>query len=559
MARRIRWQLLIAAASALLVLGLMSYLAVTITSVAQPLSGGGYVEASTAPPQQLNPLVTDLLRDPGAADIQALVFDGLTRVGADGFPEPALAQSWEIDPSGMVYTFTLRPNITWHDGAPLTIDDVLFTLRAVQGPAFAGDPSIAAVWRNVLVEQVGERMIRCRLEAPYAAFFRATTFPILPAHLLADVPPAEWASHSFNRAPVGTGPYRLRELTAERAILDANPAYRSGRPFLDSIELRYYPNPQTMLSALTRGEALGASFLSTGALAQANPPRGFTRQARPIDSYTTLTFNLRSDPLSDAGVRRALALAIDKDLLIERALAGQAVRLDTPILPGWWAATPEPLWPVADPTLAAELLTSLGYEPAENGIRERDGTPLQFTLLADSMPDRVAVAEEIARQLNEIGVGVAVEQVSGEELQQRLASHNFSLALHGWQRLGADPDVYELWHSSQSENGLNYAGLADAEIDELLGSARQTPDIEARVGAYIAFQRRWVELTPSITLYQPLFVYLTADQLGGIVRNSQDELFLPLEQRLQFGREGRFADIVRWYLSSSREIEGTLR
>ncbi|HMO59532.1 MAG TPA: ABC transporter substrate-binding protein [Roseiflexaceae bacterium] len=140
MARRIRWQLLIAAISSLIVLGLMSSLAVTLASVAEPLRGGGYIEASTTAPQQLNPLVADLLHDPGAADIQALIFDGLTSTGSDGFPAPALAQSWEIDPSGTIYTFTLRSDISWHDGTPLTMADVLFTLRPVRD----GSPAVRA-------------------------------------------------------------------------------------------------------------------------------------------------------------------------------------------------------------------------------------------------------------------------------------------------------------------------------------------------------------------------------------------------------------------------------
>jgi peptide/nickel transport system substrate-binding protein len=559
MARRIRWQLLIAAASSLIILGLMGYLAVTLASVARPLAGGEYIEAASAPPQQLNPLVRDLLRDPGAADIQSLIYDGLTRTGVDGFPAPALAQAWEVDASGTVYTFTLRTDVTWHDGTPVTVDDVMFTLRAVQGPAFAGDPSIATVWRSVVVEQVGEREVRCRLEAPYAAFLRATTFPILPAHILAAVPPAEWAAHPFGLAPVGTGPYRLTELTSEHALLSANPSYRLGRPFLDSIELRYLPNDQTILTALTRGEVMGTGFVGTSSLAQINPPRGFVVRKTPVDSYTTLTFNLREPLFADPVMRRALALALDKDALITAALSGQAVRLDTPILPGWWAATPEPLWPAPDPAAAAEALTGLGYVAGADGMRARDGTPLQVTILIDGLPERVAVAQEIARQWGAVGVAVTIEQVDSESLQARLAEHRFSAAIHGWQRLGADPDVYELWHGSQADAGLNYAGLVDEQIDELLDEARRTPDIERRVSSYIAFQRRWVELTPSITLYQPLFIYLATDQLGGLDAVASGDLPVIPTTPLQYGREGRFAEVSRWYLSSSREIAGTIR
>ncbi|HWQ13040.1 MAG TPA: peptide ABC transporter substrate-binding protein, partial [Roseiflexaceae bacterium] len=516
MARRIRWQILIAAVSSLVVLGLMSSLAITTASVPRPLSGGAYVEAIAGAPVQLNPLVASPAADPAAADIQALVFDGLMRIGPDGLPEPALAQLWESDEQGLVYTFTLRTDVTWHDGTPLSVDDVLFTLRALQGPAFAGDARYSAVWRTVLVDRAGERGIRCRLEAPFAPFLSFATFPILPAHLLRDVPPEQWAGVPFSRSPVGTGPYRLAELNAERALLAANPAYYGGRPFIDTVELRFVPSPQAALAALTRGEIHGMGFSGAGDLAQLNPPRGVVRRELPLDGYTVLTFNLRQGPLADVGLRRALALALDKDTLIERALAGQGARLDTPILPGWWAAAPDVQWYPADPSQAADVLDSLGYLRGPDGFRAREGAPLALTLITDGMQERMAVAQEIARQWGAAGVRVEVQQLDSGQLQARLAAHDFALALHGWQRLGPDPDVLELWHSSQAESGLNYAGLQDERIDELLLEARQEADIVTRAALYADFQARWVELAPSITLYQPLFVYDTTAELQGL-------------------------------------------
>lgn len=560
MARRIRWQLLIAAVSALVVLGLMGYLAITAASVARPVSGGAYVEALADTPQQLNPLVASPAADPAAADIGALVFDGLMRVGPDGLPEPALAQFWESDAQGLVYTFTLRPDVTWHDGAPLTVDDVLFTLRTLQGPVFAGNPSYSTVWRTVLVDRAGERSIRCRLDTPFAPFLRFATFPILPAHLLEDVPPEQWATVAFSQRPVGTGPYRLVELDAERALLAANPGYFGGRPFLDSIELRFFSSPQAALAALTRGEINGFGYTGGGDLAQYNPPRGIARRTAPLDGYSVLTFNLRAGSLADIGLRRALALGLDKDLLIEQALGGQGARLDTPILPGWWAASPDVQWYPADAAQAEQTLDSLGYVRGADGARTRDGQALALRLVTDGQPERARSAQEIARQWGALGVRVEVEQLDGAELQRRLAAHEFELALHGWQRLGPDPDVFELWHSSQAASGLNYAGLEDEQIDELLAQARQDADLVGRAAAYAAFQTRWVELAPSITLFQPLFVYDTDERLGGLpfglADGGADTAGIP---QILYGRESRFRTVSDWYIRSAREIRGDLR
>src|SRR5262245_37890562 len=290
MARRIRWQLLIAAVSSSLVLILMSYLALTSAAVARPLTGGVYIEGVTSLPQQLNPLVSDPASDPTAADLQALLFEGLMRIGTDGLPEPALAQSWESDESGTVYTFTLRTDVTWHDGTPLTIDDALFTLHAIQSPGFAGDPNTAAVWRDVAIEQVGERSVRCTLQAPFAPFLSLATFPILPAHLLRGVEPAQWSSTPFSQKPIGTGPYQFVELNTEHTLLTANPRYYDGRPFIDNIELRFFPNIQAARTALVRGEIMGVGYLSTSDLAPSNLPRAITAHPISLDSYTILTF-----------------------------------------------------------------------------------------------------------------------------------------------------------------------------------------------------------------------------------------------------------------------------
>jgi peptide/nickel transport system substrate-binding protein len=556
MARRIRWQILIASISALTVLILMSYLALTRASVARPVAGGDYVEGVIGAPLHLNPLLVDPAADPVAADLHRLIFEGLTRPGPDGLPMPALAESWTVDDSGTIYTFTLRSGVTWHDGAPVTVDDVLFTFRAVQGPAFAGDQNIAAFWRTVLVDRAGERSVSFRLETPFAPFLRLTGFPILPAHLLREAPPEQWESNSLNRMPIGAGPYRLMELDDQHALLRSNPYYFGSPPFIETIELRFFRTEQEALAALTRGEIQGLAFLSTGTLADVNLPRGVVRRQALLDACTVLTFNLRAGPLTEPGVRRALATALDKDALIAGVLNGQVVRLDTPILHGWWAEAPDVQWYEPDPARAASMLAALEYVPGAGGVRARDGQPLAFILLTDSSPIRRAVAEEIARQWSAIGVRIVIEQVEPGDLQRRLETHDFTMALHGWQRLGSDPDVFELWHSSQAERGRNYAGLTDADIDDLLYTARTIYDIADRAALYGEFQQRWVDLAPGIILYQPLLIHATVADLGNTIATVPDETLSP---RMIIGREGRFANVNRWYLRSDREIRGDLR
>jgi peptide/nickel transport system substrate-binding protein len=569
MARRIRWQIVIAAFSSILVLGLMSYLTLSTVVSSQPLAGGDYVEGLIGAPQQLNPLLTDGARDPSAADLQALLFDGLMRIGPDGSPEPALARNRpSISSDGLVYTFNLRPDVRWHDGTQLTADDVVFTLRAVAGRGFDGDPAAKALWQSVLVEKVDDYTVRCTLSAPFAPFLNHATFPILPEHLLGDVPPEQWALIPFASQPIGTGPYKISEISGERALLSANDNYFDGRPFIDQIEFRFYNEPQQALAALTRGEVMGLGFLGTGDLGRSNTPRTVLRHQLPLDSYTTLTFNLRTEPLDDLELRRALARGLDKQALIDSVLSGQVSKLDTPILPGWEGADEHVTWYLFDSERAANDLTSLGWVPGDDGIRQKDGERLAFSLITDSTGDRLAAAQAIADQWAVLGVDITVEQLDSATLAERLSQHDFTFALHGWQRLGSDPDVYSLWHSSQASQGNNYAGLRDETIDELLSSARAELDPVKRSAMYSEFQETWVNLAPSITLYQPLFVYATSSELDGLgFSTTQTPIFddhgdgqLDIASNyLLIGRESRFRNVRLWSVLSTREIRGVLR
>ena len=480
MGRRIRWQLLVAGVSSALVLALIAYLALSATSVPRPVAGGQFVEVLSAPPLQLNPLVSDPAADPTGADIQALLFDGLMQIGPDGLPVPALAERPpEISDSGQVYTFTLRSGLNWHDGQPISSDDVVFTLRAVQNAAFAGDPRTGGVWRGALIDRLSGRQVRVQLRAPFAPLTALATFPILPAHLLRDLPPTQWASSPFSAKPVGSGPYRLTELTGQHALLSANPSYYGGRPLINTIELRFAANSREAWAAVADGSAQAYGASAGDSTRPASLPDRLVTNRALLDGYTVLTFNTRSGPLSDQRVRQALAAALDKDALLKQAADGVAVRLDTPLLPGTWAGQRQAPWYPLSPARANELLSAAGFSA------ER---PLELALLVDSAPDRTAASAELVRQFAAVGVRVTLEPVSSAELLQRLQTHRFTMALHSWQRLGPDPDVYDLWHSSQATDGANYAGLTDQALDALLTEGRTASSRTARATVYEAFQ-----------------------------------------------------------------------
>lgn len=555
MARRIRWQIVIAVTSGFLVTVLLGGLTFSTTTVSRPLAGGTYTEAVVGTPTHIIPLVNDPLTDPIGRDIIALLFDGLTQVGVDGLVEPALASQWTISEDGKTYTFNLRRDVVWHDGKPFQADDVIFTIEAIQGAGFAGDTSLATLWRNVLVERVDDYTVKFTLNAPYARFLDDVRLLILPAHLLEADDMQTWASSPFAQHPIGTGPFQLETITASGALLKANPSYFAGMPFLQQVQLRFIDTPQVALSSLLHREVQTAGMRASPELEQVALPRTVARERVPLDEYAVLTFNLRQPPLNQLELRRGLAYGLHKDRLIADAGGGSVVRLDTPILPGWWACDPTATWYAYDTSLAQQAIERAGYRITAEGVQDGSGQRLILPLITDAEPMRVAAAEHIAMQWRELGIEVQVEVLEREVLRQRLRDHTFTMALHGWARLGLDPDVFELWHSTQAGDGLNYAGLRDDNIDRALANGRTESDMVVRGEYYADFQQRWIELVPSITLYQPTYLFNASEQVHGYHLGGSSVK----DHSLLVGREDRYRTVVEWFVNSSREIQGTLR
>ena len=552
MARRIRWQIVIALLSTLLVGALLGRLALSTASVASPLAGGAYVEAVVGVPQVPLPLLNDPATDPLGRDLVALLFDGLVRVGADGLIEPALAAAYEVDETGTVYRFTLRRDARWHDGQPVTAADVSFTLRTLQSLKQPGEPQLAAVWADALIDQIDDYTLRVTLTAPYAPFLSAARVPIVPAHLLTGTPPSEWATAPFARQLIGTGPYHLVEMRDDRAVLEANAAYFGGRPYLDRVELRFFTAPEAAQSALTRGDVLAYGTLANSKLAGVTLPNNLQRSAIPLDAYTLLSFNTRTGPLTEQPLRRALAHGVNKDALIERTLGGLASPLDTPILPGAWAYAPEVQWYAADPAAATRIFTELGYVPGADGVLRRNDQPLTLELLTEDAELPRAVADEVARQWRTLGLEINVVALAAPALEQRLRTGTFTVALHSLTSLGPDPDPSRFWHA---QGALNVTGVADAQLDQLLDAARTEEELAARSADYAAFQQRWIELVPAITLYQPLYLFAADKQLGGTSLDDSNSAI----HHLLFGQADRYRTITRWYTNSYRAIQGDLR
>ena len=249
----IRWQVTLTFLGIVLVGAMLFYvswgrqpaapysLARSAQTIAVQTRGGTYVEGLVGYPQRINPLFSNL--NDVDRDLCALVFEGLTRVDEHNQIAPMLAERWDVSADGLVYTFYLRTTVRWQDGEPLTADDVVFTISVLQDPDFPGLPFLGELWRSVDVKKLDRTTVQFALLEPFAPFIDYTTIGLIPKHVLQDVPVADLDRHAFNYQPVGSGLFRVAELTAEHVTLKASRIHRLWEQTrLDRIEFRFYPS-----------------------------------------------------------------------------------------------------------------------------------------------------------------------------------------------------------------------------------------------------------------------------------------------------------------------------
>lgn len=499
----------------------------------RPAADPTYREAVVGQPTRINPLAATT--NQAEADLTQLIFSGLMRLRADGLPEPDLAERWEVTPDALTYTFHLRSNATWHDGAAVTADDVAFTIARIQAEDFAGPAALRADWVDVQVFVADARTILLRLPEPAADFLARATLGILPAHLVDEMSATGgFANPAFDREPVGTGPYRLVSLNDERAILRHNTSYFLGTPAIREIELRFAASDAERLEWVADGTVHGALFDDT--LPQASLPAADGLVTTPLDAatLTVLYFNNLRPPLNEPATRRALAAAIDPVAAIRASGVSEtpAISLFPPRSWAWSefevnaTLPPDAMWAFA------------GWTRNGAGRLERDGVPLMLELVTNGEPHRIALAEAIAAQLDAVGVTVELVTAPAQRVvAEYLRPAAYSLALFGWQ-LGNDPDPYGGWHTSQLGAG-NVAVFSDAEADALLEVARTTLDVGERREFYALFSSRFAAAAPSVVIGHPVYRYVHSASLTGID-----------PERLTVRPEQRFIDVHLWRFSS---------
>ena len=505
-----------------------------------PAYGGTYVEGVAGVPQYLNPVIAATDVD---QDVARLAFSGLTRYDRTGAIVPDLASAFHTESDGRIWTFDIREDAMWHDGQPVTADDVVFTVKLLQDRGYVGPYSDA--FRGVTVDRVSARTVRFTLPDVYGPFADSTTVPLLPSHLLGNVPYVELSRQPFNASPIGTGPFRVTEVDARQIVLLRNEDfYRTrparSRPYLDKVILRFYPDQTDALLALSRGEVDGVGGLSSQDGARARSLKSAVLYSLPTDNFVSLFLNVRPEKVvfRDRAVRQAIATAIDRGRVLQLAEDGRGTVADEFVPSSSWAYVKDVtkyMYSVQD---AAALLDAADWKDHDgDGIRDKGGQKLAFTISTSDEPARLAAATQIQRDLNAVGMSVSVNSMPFGELVDGVARQRTFDALLVEIAVSGDPDPYTFFHSTEvNDPGHNFSGFSTLPIDRNLEAARRTFDEAARRDLYAPVFQAISKEVPVVFLYFSDYLYAQSAQVQG-------QRIAPLTDPRE-----RFWNVEDWYV-----------
>lgn len=558
--KKLRWQILLFVV-ALIVIGALVWTqqGEESTQVAEPTpepsSGGTYTEGVVGSISRLNPLLA--IYNPVDRDISQLLFSSLIHFDSKGLPQPELAESWGISRNGKIYNFSLRKDAVWHDGTPVTSEDIAFTIDLLRSEEFPTWPDLKTFWEGAEVQVLDDHNLQFRLPEPFSPFLDYLNFGILPSHILSDLSPNEIVDADFNIYPIGSGPYQLNELLTENGkitgvSLKRFPDYFGKKAYLEEFIFKYYETDRQVWEAYLAGEVQGIGEITQEILPQALKDPNLNLYTGRLPKLSIIFLNLENPEVpffKEIEIRRAMLTSLNRQGMINNFLNGQAVIANGPIFPKTWAYYDNLQSTQYDPQHATEVVKELGYTfPAEGGDtrvkkgeEEEEEIRLEFTLLYPDDEQHAALAQAAQEDWAKIGIDVTLEPVPYNELiSEHLDTRLYEAALVDINLTRTpDPDPYPFWHQTQTTGGQNYAMWNDRQASEYIEQARIISDPVERTRLYRNFQVRFVDQMPALPLFYPMYTYGVSSDVKGV---RIGPLFEPAD---------RLVTISDWYLYSA--------
>lgn len=504
---------------------------------AVPSVGGEYAEGMIGQPEYINPVIASSQTD---LDLVKMLY---SNVGD-------LVDHIDISTDTRTWTIHLKDGLAWQDGQKLTSDDIVFTVESIQDPN-AHSPLYAS-WQGVAVSRVSELEVQFNLVNPYSFFGdNLKNLYIVPKHIFADTPPANWQLSDYNLKPIGSGPYKFASY--EKNDSGFISAYHldgwngnGAQPLIANFDFQFFTDENTLVSSFNSGQIDGFGGAS---------PEAISEIARPYDifawrtsGYYAVFFNESKNlGLQDPAVREALSAAINRGDVINQTLGGNAKPEYGPIPDGAaYYVPPAPATSSLD--FASATLTNAGWLVASDTFRYKtiNKTPIPLTLnLTVPQIDFLAKTADILRATwQELGIQVNINMGAPDDIvSQTIKNRDYEALLFG-NVLGSDSDLYSFWDSSQRfYPGLNLAIYSNKNVDKTIEDARQNTSSSAIAADLASAQAAIVNDTPAIFLYSPDYVYVTNKNVQGIspglINDTSD----------------RFREVRAWYLNTARVLK----
>lgn len=526
---------------------------------AERYGGTAVVLLSTLQP--LNPLIADVR--PNLQLHQFALFTPVLRYDAELNPLPALAERWDtvrVTADTLQLTFHLRRDVRWHDGAPVTAEDVAFTFERTKDPRTASPHAEMVRRYSPTVERIDSFTVRFRVRASPDFLLLWMTRPPVPAHLLRDAPPEELSRHPFGRRPVGNGPFRfVRHVPDQEWVFEANldyPEALGGRPYLDRIVFRAVPDATARITELLSGsgDVTAAPYVQAAQL-DASPR---VRVLAVSDgTWEYISWNLRHPLFRDPRVRRALTLALDREAIAEAVVLGHGKAGRTTVTPIHWAydeADPALTLPY-DPARARRLLAAAGWDDRDGDgvVEDSSGRPFRFALKTPAGLPTFNEAAVIAQaHLRAVGVHAVLQQVELNTLIDQLVGRvsaggarerEFEAVVLGWVDGAFGKDDAHILHTRSMEEPNGQAGYSNARVDWLIDTLGVALGRDATRPLWREYQRILAEEQPYTVLYYPDALYAVRERLQGEEMDAR----------------GHLISIARWWILPDERTAGEER
>lgn len=515
-----------------------------------PADGGTISEGVIGMPRFVNPVLAISDTD---KDLTSLIYSGLMRYENNELV-PDLAKKYEVSSDGLVYTFTLKDNIYFHDGTPITTDDIEFTIKKAQD-ALLKSPRRAS-WADIAIEKVDNKIIKFTLKNPYAPFIESTTLGILPKHIWKNVDTEQFIFSQFNIEPIGSGPYVLKTINRDSGGLLQSyelipfKKWNNGKPHISKMIINFYPSEKTLIEAWGEGLIENMGGISTKeALNIEKLGQDQNINHVPLPRIFGVFLNQNHAPvLVDKEVRHALDLAVDRGRIIKEVLGGYGTIVDTALPANLIDEDSNFQFSSSTYDVAKKILDKDGWIMNSNGLLEKKATKkdtpsqtLQFTLATTNIEDLKETAEIVRQEWEKIGVKVTVKIFEPGDLSQLIQSRKYDAVLFG-EMIGRDMDLYPFWHSSQKNSpGFNISMYVNTKADKILEDIRTNIlSAKDKKAKYDQLNDIIGEDTPAIFLYSPDYIYITSSKLQGL---NLKEISTP---------QDRFNDIMDWFINTDK-------